>query len=558
MDVTGEASTQLDDLLALAWERELRWQPLMATKRGEHAYDELLMDNSLEGFARRLREDREILNAAREIERDNLTAEEVLNLDLLVDTTESRVRVSELQPEQIGVSAYMSPLQYAIFIAETHVFRSADDRATYIARCRAFATFLDREVEGFRVGASNGRVSSGRSVRRALDMVRRQLEQESTSWVLATPHRMVPDPGFRSEVANVIDEAVRPALARYAAFIDSELLPIARDDWRAGLGHLPKGDDLYAAWLRQHTTLEVSADELMRIGLDEVARGRCEIESTAERPLALALDWLRGTPELKFDSADEIVEAATAAVKRATARAPSYFRRMPRAECLVRPFPEVQAPNAPPGIYRPPTSDGGPGIYFVGTSAPNTRARWQAEELAFHEAVPGHHLQKALALELIDLPPFRNDLWVAAYFEGWALYAERLSDEMGLYSAPIDRLGMMCADLLRSARIVVDVGLHAFGWERSRAEAFLRDNTPYDLSAVESEVDRYIAVPGQAIAYKVGALEIMRLRRSAESALGPSFDLLAFHDAVLASGPLTMPVLRSTIEAWVVSVGTRV
>ena len=285
MNVTGEASTQLDDLLALAWERELRWQPLMATKRGEHAYDELLMDNSLDGFARRLQEDREILTAARAIERDKLTAEEVLNLDLLVDTTESRVGVSELQPEQIGASAYMSPLQYAIFIAETHVFRSPDDRATYMARCRAFATFLDREVEGFHVGASNGRVSSGRSVRRALDMAKRQLEQESASWVLAMPHRMVPDPGFRSEVANLIDEAVRPALARYAAFIESELLPIARDDRRAGLGHLPKGDQLYAAWLRQHTTLEVSADELMRIGLEEVARGRCEIESTAHRPL---------------------------------------------------------------------------------------------------------------------------------------------------------------------------------------------------------------------------------------------------------------------------------
>jgi uncharacterized protein (DUF885 family) len=541
----------LDALLAAAWDRELRWQPLMATKRGEHAYDDRLMDNSPEGFARRVAEDREVLEMAAGIDRATLTADERLNLDLLVDTTEARVRVGEWKPEQIGASAPMSPLHYANFIAEAHCFRSAEDKATYLERCRAFGTFLDREVEGFRVGAAEGRVGPERSVRRALGLAQRQLQEPAASWVLATPHRLAPDADFRSEVAALVETTVRPALARYASFLENDLLPVARDERHAGLGHLPGGPELYAAWLRHHTTLASSPEELMRTGMEEIARTRAEIERTAQRPLASTLAWLRGAPEWRFQSAAEILEAAQEAVERATREAPAFFSRLPRVRCEVRALPEVQAPHAPPGIYRSPTSEGGPGIYFVGTSAPETRTRWQSEEVAFHEAVPGHHLQKALALELRHLPPFRNELWVLAYAEGWALYAERLSDEMGLYSAEVHRLGMMCADLLRSARLVIDVGLHAFGWERARAEAFLRDNTPYDIGLVEAEVDRYLAVPGQVTAYKVGALEIARLRAEAATALGPQFDLRGFHGAVLHDGPVTLPVLGTRIAAFV-------
>ncbi len=261
---------------------------------------------------------------------------------------------------------------------------------------------------------------------------------------------------------------------------------------------------------------------------------------------------IAGTHKVPTDVPQEaIIAAATTALDGARNAMSGYFGRVPKADCVVKPIPDYQAPYSTIAYYRHPTPDGSrSGEYFVNTYAPETRPRHEAEVLAFHESIPGHHLQIAIAQELSQLPAFRRHMGMTAFVEGWALYTERLADEMGLYSSDLDRLGMLSFDAWRAARLVVDTGLHAMGWTRSQTRDFLEANTPAALNNIDNEVDRYLNWPGQALAYKTGQFEILALRAEAEEVLGEAFDLAAFHDVVLEAGAVTLPILRKRVKAW--------
>jgi uncharacterized protein (DUF885 family) len=263
------------------------------------------------------------------------------------------------------------------------------------------------------------------------------------------------------------------------------------------------------------------------------------------------LAHLRSDPALYFADRDAVEEVAVRSLARATEAIPAWFGRLPQAPCEVVRMGEFEEEHSTIAYYRSPATDGSrPGQYYLNTSAPETRPRYEAEVLAFHEAVPGHHLQIAIGQELDGLPMFRRHLGPTAFFEGWGLYAERLSDEMGLYTGDLDRIGVLSYDAWRAGRLVVDTGMHAFGWSRDRAITFMTEHSALAPNNIANEIDRYIVWPGQALAYKAGQLELLRLRAAARDRLGARFDIRAFHDTVLASGAVPLRVLSENVERW--------
>jgi uncharacterized protein (DUF885 family) len=267
--------------------------------------------------------------------------------------------------------------------------------------------------------------------------------------------------------------------------------------------------------------------------------------------LATIRDRLRSDPAMHFASREEVRANAEASLQRAEEAVPAWFGRQPKADCVVVPIPAHEEAHSTIAYYRAPAPDGSrPGQYYINTSEPTTRPRYEAQALAFHEAVPGHHLQLSISQELTDLPAFRRHTGPTAYFEGWGLYAERLSEEMGLYAGDLDRIGVLSFDAWRACRLVVDTGIHALGWARRQAIDFMFDHTALARNNIENEVDRYIVTPGQALAYKIGQREILRLREKARTELGDRFDIRAFHDAILGQGPLGLDTLAEVVDAW--------
>jgi uncharacterized protein (DUF885 family) len=359
---------------------------------------------------------------------------------------------------------------------------------------------------------------------------------------------------FAAMLDHTIDAEVRPALARLRAVLEGEVLPRARRGAHEGLAGLPSGEACYAAMIQAHLGEPQAPGALHDLGLAEVARTDAALAALGQRALGTAdlattITRLREDATLRFADAAAIVAKAEASLARARAAVPRVFATLPTTDCVVSVIPDYEAPFSTIAYYRQPHPDGSkPGEYFVNTYQPGTRTTYDFEALTWHEAIPGHHLQIALAQEQGALPAFRKHGGSTAFVEGWALYSERLADELGLYSSDLDRLGMVVYDAWRSARLVVDTGLHARGWTRAQAEAYLRTHTALTDDNIRNEVDRYITTPGQALAYKVGQLAILALRAEAERALGARFDLRAFHHAVLAQGAVTLPVLQAQVR----------
>ncbi|MGH3679889.1 MAG: DUF885 domain-containing protein, partial [Natronosporangium sp.] len=366
---------------------------------------------------------------------------------------------------------------------------------------------------------------------------------------------------FLAERDRLLGELVHPALASYRAVVDAEVAPHGRPDDRPGLCWLPDGEDHYRRLVRVHTTTDRSPAQLHQTGLDLIAQLRQEYGQLGERlfgtaDFGLITERLRTDPALRWRDGDELLDEARATIARAEQVAPDWFGRLPAQQCVVAAVPPTEAPGAAAAYYLPPALDGSrPGTYFANTYQAGERGRATYEAVAFHEGVPGHHFQLALAQELTDLPLLHRVVPFTAYGEGWGLYAERLADEMGLYSGDLARLGMLSEDLMRAARLVVDTGLHANGWSREQVVDYLRANTATPQVEIEREADRYIATPGQALAYMVGRLEIQRLRTEAQAALGDRFDLPAFHDTVLGNGALPLTTLAELVQRDLVRAG---
>ena len=358
---------------------------------------------------------------------------------------------------------------------------------------------------------------------------------------------------------NAVEKSFYPALASYRDFLRDELAAVSRGDEEVGLVNVPGGERMYRERIHAETSLpleECDPRAIHEFGLAEVARIRAEISELGARVLGTSdvstiQRRLRHDPAMHFSTRDEVQAKAEEALAKAERRMPEFFDIQPKAPCEVVRIPPHEERDSTIAYYRQPAADGSlPGRYFINTFAPETRPRYEAEVLAYHEAVPGHHLQIAIAQELTKLPRFRRHMGSTAFVEGWALYTERLSDEMGLYSDDLDRLGMLSFDAWRASRLVVDTGLHALGWSRDQAIDYMYENTLLARNNVENEVDRYIAWPAQALAYKIGQREILALRDEARASLGASFSYPEFHDRLLENGAVSLSVLRSIVKRW--------
>ncbi|WP_430784061.1 DUF885 domain-containing protein [Actinoplanes sp. G11-F43] len=355
-----------------------------------------------------------------------------------------------------------------------------------------------------------------------------------------------------------IPDDVAAAMRRLLAAYRGDLAEVARDDEHVGISAVRGGEAGYLAAVAAHTTLPVTPRQVHELGRELLADLESQWSALGKEAFgigdpAAVRAHLRDEPSLRFTSGDEILATVAAALERASARTADITAIAASAPCAVEEVPAEEAESAPAAYYWPPAVDGSqPGKVFILTADPGQRSRFGLEALTFHEAVPGHHFQAVATQGLTELPDFRRyvDTRLGAYVEGWALYAEQLADELDLYSSPLTRLGRVSLAALRAARLVTDTGLHAFGWSRQQARNFLTDNTVLSVRDVRQETDRYIAWPGQALAYSVGAREILRLRESARTALGSRFDLVAFHDQVLGAGAVPMPVLATIINRW--------
>jgi uncharacterized protein (DUF885 family) len=348
---------------------------------------------------------------------------------------------------------------------------------------------------------------------------------------------------------------VNPAFERLVAFMRDEYEPGARAT--LGASELPDGAAYYQYLVRHHTTLELAPEEIHLIGRREVERIRAEMEAVIrstgfEGSFAEFLDFLRTDERFYAETPDALLREAMCITKKMEAELPRLFRKLPRQPVAVRPVPDHLASNYTGGRYVPaPPASTQPGTYWVNTHRLESRPLYVLEALSFHEAVPGHHLQIALAAELTDLPEFRRHTYVNAHGEGWGLYCEKLAREVGFYQDPYSEFGRLTYEMWRACRLVVDTGIHAFGWTRRQARDYLTEHTALSIHEIGTEVDRYVSWPGQALAYKLGELELWRLRRACEEALGERFDLREFHRVVLESGSIPLPALQAQVEAFV-------
>lgn len=437
--------------------------------------------------------------------------------------------------------------------------RDPDAATAYVPRLAAFAKMLDDAGERLRAGVSRGRVPAARAVRSAVEEIDDYLAlalHDDPLAAKAAPDGWGGEQEWRGQVAEVVQGDLRPALARYREVLAGEVLPAARPEERSGLSWVPGGDELYAAAVRRHTTTSRGAEEIHHLGLELLAQVEERVAELAPSVLgvgtaAAAFSRLRDDPGLRFSSREEMVQLAEAAMERSQQAAGSWFGRLPVAGCVVKEVPPHEAAVAVSAWYQEPALDGSrPGTYWLNTGNPSARARFDAEAIAFHEAVPGHHLQIGLALEDDGLPLYRRLSVFTAYAEGWGLYAEQLADEGGLYSDDLQRLGFLSTAAMRACRLVVDTGLHALGWSRQRAVDLVLEHTAWAAADVEREVDRYISWPGQALGYQVGCTEILRLRERAQRSMGKQFSLAGFHDVVLQHGSVPLSTLDELVAGY--------
>jgi uncharacterized protein (DUF885 family) len=554
-------SPELASVTIRLWEEMLAADPVWAGRMGDERYLSRLPDESpgaLQADRERLAE---LAADAAAIDGDSIAPDDLITLQLAREEIDKLLLLAGTGFETWLVNPRRAPHIQFLNLVEDQPTTTRAEREALIARWEAMPGVVRTAGANLERGLRSGMTGNRTSVQRTIEQLDRLLEKPIDDWPLANPSL---PPTMTAQERRYLLERVRrtlrtelaPTLASYRNLLRDGVLPRARSDEQPGLSSMPDGPALYERLIVLHTGLELSPEELHAFGLAEVARIREEIGRLGAKVLGTddvseVQRRLREDPELHFRTREEVEGKAAEALGRATAAMSEWFGLLPQAPCVVVRIGEHEERDTTIAYYRGPAADGSlPGRYFINTYAPETRPRYEAEVLAFHEAIPGHHLQVAIAQERQGLPRFRRSDGSTAFVEGWALYTERLCDEMGLYSDDLDRFGVLSFDAWRACRLVVDTGLHAFGWSRQRAIDYMLENTLLAANNVENEVDRYITTPGQALAYKVGQREILALREQARAALGDDFDIRAFHDVVLGEGAVSLPVLRTRVEAW--------
>jgi uncharacterized protein (DUF885 family) len=537
--------------------------PLNATQLGVTGFDDRLPDPSRAGAQAGISALGAIEERLARIDRTQLDAAQRTNASVLGALAGAARGDLEhgLWAANASAQGYVNPQAMAFQAIPTALL---DDRSAvdgYLQRLSGLGAYFDAIGRRYSEATAEGRTSTAVGVRQAIEQLEGHLGSAPASHRLQPPSLPAgtDEAGVRDAVAAAVTDIVRPALIRLRDVLRDELLPAARGDDAVGISNIPGGAEGYAAAVARHTTTTLTPEEIHAIGLSSLEALREEWAEVGGRALgetdpARVLTRLREDPALRFDSTDAIVATVAGALERAEAARDEWFPLFAIPPCVIEEIDPLEAGNSTLAYYRPPAAGGGrPGAHCVLTAHPEQRFIYEYEALAFHESTPGHHLQIASNQTLDHLPKFRRylDAEACAYIEGWGLYSERLADEMDLYSSELFRLGMLSFDALRACRLVVDTGMHHLGWSREQAIDFMWTHTATTRANVTNEIDRYIAWPGQALAYMIGRREIQRLRAEAEADLGPRFDVRGFHGAVLGEGAVPLGVLGEVVQRWV-------
>jgi uncharacterized protein (DUF885 family) len=558
----GDAAAALGRLFSDYWAYALEDNPLYATQVGEHRFNDRLPVVAPAAQQQRLARERDFLVRLEAIDRDALDESDRTSYDIFARLRHDRI--AELEHRSFFMPITNRSGFHVSFpeLPERVPLDTVQDFENYIARLRGFQSYAREHVELMREGIREGFVLPA--------VVLEGYEAAIEPHVVDDPgqsllHRafdrypdVIPEPERERLTAagrQAILESVVPGYREFLRFMTEEYVPAARDDIAAAA--LPDGHAWYEHRVRAFTTLDTTPEAVHETGVREVARIRGEMDAIIERvgfegTFAEFLEFLRTDPRFYVDTPGALLREVAYVLKRMDGELPRLFRTLPRMPYGIREIPDFIAPRTTTAYYSRPAGDGSrAGIYWVNTYNLPSRPLYEIEALSLHEAVPGHHLQIALQQELESLPEFRRFAGFTVFTEGWGLYAERLGLEVGFYTDPYSDFGRLTYEMWRACRLVVDTGIHYLGWPRQRAIDFMAANTALTLHNVTAEVDRYIATPGQALAYKTGELEIRRLRERAATALGTNFDLRDFHDVVLGSGAVPLDVLAANVERWI-------
>ena len=550
----------LRDLLAADWEWRLREFPSFATYVGDPSHDHLWDDLSLEAFDRRAAYWRDLLRRAEAINRSSLDARRRLDLDLFLHETRLRVEGLPFQDELMPMTQMNGVHQDVAEVMQMAPRRTRGDLDNVVQRLRGVGALVDQTIALMREGLARGLTPPRAILAPVPELIAHQITEDPRAHPVAEVvlADLPADLGeerirrFGEEVLRAIREVVVPAYRRLGTFVSEDYVPRARVP--LGCRALPDGEARYRHLVRLMTSSDLEPRAIHALGLREVARLREAMQETMrgagfQGSLQEFFHFLRTDDRFFFTDRDLLLMTYRDICKRLDAALPRLFRTLPRLPYGVVPVPAYSEKVETTAYYRPGSPQAGrPGLFFANTYDLRARPRWEMEALAAHEAVPGHHLQIALAQEMADLPPFRRHSHHTAFVEGWGLYSESLGEELGLYRDPHARFGRLTYEMWRAIRLVVDTGLHLLEWPRERAIAYFEENAGKAGHDIAVEVDRYIAWPAQALAYKIGELRIRDLRERARAALGDRFDLRDFHDAVLLAGPLPLPFLEERID----------
>lgn len=556
---------QLQTLLDNDWQRVMDNSPEFSNYlgMGNNERNKRWEDNSLQANLDRNLQGKNLLATLAEINRNELSEASQLNYDLFQWQVQMAV-------DEFDFSTHLTPISQLGGVQSLDDFvnyvplKSPQDYKNWLVRLSHIPELINQNIELMKEGIKNGMMPPSDTMSRVPKQIEKQIVENPEQSLFYSAFTKIPGSfsttdtqQFQQRAKTVIGEALIPAYKELLRFFNEEYLPACRKTH--GVSDLPNGKAYYEYLVKYFTTTELTPDEIHQIGLKEVARNRLEMDKIIkevefEGSFDEFVHFLRTDPQFYYETPEALLEGYLAVSKRLDPELVHLFGKLPRVPYGLKVIPEAVAPDSTTAYYSGPAADGSrAGFYFVNLYQPETRPKYEMEVLSVHEAVPGHHLQIALQMELGELPMFRRFLGFTVYSEGWGLYSERLGYEMGLYKDPYSRFGQLTYDMWRSVRLVVDTGIHYKGWTRQQAIDYFKANAAKTEQDIVNEIDRYISMPGQALAYKIGQLKILELREKSESLLGEKFDIKAFHDTVLGQGAVPLNILERNINQWIES-----
>ena len=543
------------------WEQTLKRQPEFASSLGDKRYNDQVSDYSVKAINDWLAVEQDMLLKLAAVDPAGLSGQDQVSRELLIrDLTENQdgaeFKSWEMPVNQMG-GIYAT---YPQLVAQLS-FTTSKDYDDWIARLRAIPHAFDQVTSNMSIGIDDKRVPPKFLLEKALANVQQLANQKPEDSPLALPLKKFPDSisaaeqtRIKTEMLAAISKQVLPAYQRFARFLEVAYIPAGRTE--PGISSIPDGAAYYKFRIKQSTTTNLTADQIHQIGLDEVQKDETEMLTIAQKLGFQDLKSLRASlktnPKLKATSREQLLDTYRGYLGPMQAKLPELFGHLPKSPFEVVPVPDYLEKTSAPAYYQAGTPDGSrPGRLFIDTYNPTDRDLYQVESVAYHEGLPGHHLQISISRELQGVPDFRKFGGYSAFSEGWGLYSEHLGKDVGLYKDPYSDYGRLQADIWRAIRLVVDTGVHSKHWTRQQMVDFFHDHSTIDETSIQAEVDRYIAWPGQALAYKIGQLEILKLRDQAKKELGDKFDIRAFHDQVIDSGAMPLDVLDERITTWI-------